>query len=83
MVRLLKHEGSNRRDGYMAVLEFQPNERLHSTIDLFYSQFDRQENKYGLQTGLLVTSGIYLAGTVMLLLLPETFAGTLPHREKR
>ncbi|ASR43938.1 hypothetical protein BEN78_11715 [Xanthomonas citri pv. mangiferaeindicae] len=45
-------EGSNRRDGYMAVLEFQPNERLHSTIDLFYSQFDRQENKYGLQTGL-------------------------------
>jgi len=38
---------------------------------------------YGLQTGLLVTSGIYLGGTVMLLLLPETFAGTVPRQEKQ
>ena len=30
---------------------------------------------YGLQTGLLVTCGIYLVGAVMLLLLPETYTG--------
>lgn len=30
---------------------------------------------YGLQTGLLVTCGIYLVGAIMLLLLPETYAG--------
>ncbi len=35
---------------------------------------------YGLQTGLLVSSGIYLAGTIMLFLLPETYAGNNKHK---
>ncbi len=30
---------------------------------------------YGLQTGLMLTCGIYLVGAIMLLLLPETYAG--------
>jgi hypothetical protein len=28
---------------------------------------------YGLQTGLMLTCGIYLVGAIMLLLLPETY----------
>ncbi len=30
---------------------------------------------YGLQTGLMLTCGIYLVGAIMLLLLPETYSG--------
>ncbi|PKM15197.1 MAG: hypothetical protein CVV12_10195 [Gammaproteobacteria bacterium HGW-Gammaproteobacteria-2] len=36
------------RDGVMAVLEFQPNDDLHSQIDLFYSHFDQKEIMRGL-----------------------------------
>ena len=33
----------NTRDGLMAVLEYKPNEDLHSQLDLYYSKFDTHE----------------------------------------
>jgi TonB-dependent receptor len=34
---------SNTRDGLMAVIEYQPNQDLHSQLDLYYSEFDTHE----------------------------------------
>ncbi|MDQ3039520.1 MAG: TonB-dependent receptor, partial [Pseudomonadota bacterium] len=34
---------SNTRDGLMAVIEYQPNEDIHSQLDLYYSKFDTHE----------------------------------------
>ncbi len=33
-----------RRDGFMGILEFKPNDKFHSQVDLFYSKFN-QESK--------------------------------------
>jgi TonB-dependent receptor len=33
----------NTRDGLMAVLEYKPNDALHSQLDLYYSKFDTHE----------------------------------------
>lgn len=33
----------NTRDGLMAVLEYKPNDKLHSQLDLYFSKFDTQE----------------------------------------
>jgi iron complex outermembrane recepter protein len=37
------------RDGAMAVLEFKPNKELSSTLDVFYSKFDKEFVKRGLE----------------------------------
>jgi iron complex outermembrane receptor protein len=37
------------RDGAMGVLEFKPNKDLHSTLDLYYSKFDKNVVKRGLE----------------------------------
>ncbi|WP_205691704.1 TonB-dependent receptor [Caulobacter sp. 602-2] len=37
------------RDGFMGVLEWRPNDKLHSTLDLFYSTFDQKEVRRGMQ----------------------------------
>ncbi len=37
------------RDGAMAVLEFKPNKNLSSTLDIFYSKFDKEFVKRGLE----------------------------------
>lgn len=42
---------SQKRDGLMAVLEFKPNQDLHSTVDLFYSKFAQKESMRGLMGG--------------------------------
>lgn len=36
------------RDGFMGVLEFKPSNRLHSTVDLYYSEFDQKETMRGM-----------------------------------
>ena len=46
-------EGDNQRDGLMGVLEWKPSDQYHSTLDVFYSQFDKEEAKRGLQMGLV------------------------------
>jgi iron complex outermembrane receptor protein len=37
------------RDGAMAVLEFKPNKDVSSTLDIFYSKFDKDITKRGLE----------------------------------
>lgn len=37
------------RDGAMAVLEFRPSKQLSSTVDVFYSKFDKEIVKRGLE----------------------------------
>jgi iron complex outermembrane recepter protein len=40
------------RTGIMGVLEYKPNDVLHSTLDVFYSRFDKTETTRGMETGL-------------------------------
>ncbi|MFN7127615.1 MAG: TonB-dependent receptor [Brevundimonas sp.] len=37
------------RDGYMGVLEWRPNDRIHSTIDAFYSEFKNTQVLRGIE----------------------------------
>jgi iron complex outermembrane receptor protein len=37
------------RDGYVATVEFRPNERWHSTFDAFYSEFDNTQILRGIE----------------------------------
>ena len=37
------------RDGYVATLEFRPNDRWHSTFDAFYSEFDNTQILRGIE----------------------------------
>ena len=37
------------RDGYIATIEFQPNDRWHSTFDAFYSEFDNTQILRGIE----------------------------------
>ena len=38
------------RDGVMGVLEFKPNDRLHSIVDVYYSKFEQNELMRGLMS---------------------------------
>lgn len=40
------------RDGAMAVVQFRPNRDLNSTLDVFYSKYDRNKVTYGFQAPL-------------------------------
>jgi iron complex outermembrane receptor protein len=39
---------SQKRDGLMGVLEFKPSKEFHSTLDLYYSKFKKDETMRGL-----------------------------------
>ena len=54
--------GTNERDGLMGVLEWRPSDAYHSTLDVFYSSFDKEERKHGLQMGLVWGNGSNLVG---------------------
>jgi iron complex outermembrane receptor protein len=43
---------SQKRDGLMGVLEFKPDRNFHSTLDLYYSKFKKDETMRGLMGGL-------------------------------
>ncbi len=47
--KLYNLDKDNERDGFMGVLEFAPNDTYRTIIDVFYSQFDREEQKRGLE----------------------------------
>jgi len=62
------------RDGYMGVIEYAPNERFHSTLDLYYSDFAETQLLRGieiplwwssaqLQPGFTVQNGLITTGT--------------------
>ena len=44
-------ENDNVRDGLMATLEWKPNDIYHSVLDVFYSKFDKEETKRGMEFG--------------------------------
>lgn len=50
--KLYDIQDTNTRDGLMGVLEFKPNENWHSTLDVFYSKFDKEQTKRGMEFGL-------------------------------
>jgi iron complex outermembrane recepter protein len=54
----------NVRDGLMTVLEFKPNDRYHSVLDLYYSKFDKSETLRFMETG-LGWSGATLSNAVI------------------
>ncbi len=39
----------NRRDAFVGILEWQPSDSVHSTLDLFYSKFAQEETMRGAQ----------------------------------
>ncbi|MGN6152422.1 MAG: TonB-dependent receptor [Lysobacteraceae bacterium] len=41
----------NKRDGFMGTLEFKPNDTYHTILDVFYSKFDREQEKRGMEFG--------------------------------
>lgn len=41
----------NQRDGFVGTLEFKPNDTYHTVLDVFYSKFDREQDKRGLEFG--------------------------------
>ena len=63
----------NVRDGLMAVVEFQPNDRYTGAIDVYYSKFERAETTRWLEFGLgwsgaqlsnpVVEDGLLVGGT--------------------
>ena len=44
-------ENDNTRDGLMATLEWKPNDIYSSVLDVFYSKFDKEETKRGMEFG--------------------------------
>ncbi|MGZ8295186.1 MAG: TonB-dependent receptor, partial [Telluria sp.] len=43
---------TQKRDGLMGVLEYKPNRNFHTTVDLYYSQFQKDETMRGLMGSL-------------------------------
>ncbi len=60
--KLYDLENDNERDGLMGVLEFRPNENYHTVLDIFYSQFDREQQKRGMEFG-AAFGGTVVAGS--------------------
>lgn len=50
--KLYDIQNDNTRDGFMGVLEYKPNDMYTSRLDLFYSKFDKEETKRGMEFGL-------------------------------
>jgi iron complex outermembrane recepter protein len=61
--KLYDLENENERDGFMGVLEFAPNDTYRTIIDVFYSQFDREEQKRGMEFGAAFNGSPPVAGS--------------------
>jgi iron complex outermembrane receptor protein len=55
----------NVRDGLMAVVEFKPNDFYHTTVDAYYSTFEKQETLRFMETGLGWGGGVTLTNPVV------------------
>ncbi len=42
----------NERDGFAGTLEFKPNDMYSTVLDVFYSKFDKEETKRGIEFGI-------------------------------
>jgi iron complex outermembrane recepter protein len=50
------------RDGYMGVIEFKPNDNVHSTIDVYYSDFQEKQLLRGMEVPLYWSSAALQPG---------------------
>jgi iron complex outermembrane recepter protein len=48
------------RDGYMGVIEFKPNDNIHSVVDIFYSDFEERQLLRGMEVPLAFWSSASL-----------------------
>ncbi|MFT3789520.1 MAG: TonB-dependent receptor [Rudaea sp.] len=48
-MQLRAQSQSQLRDGAIGILEWAPNDRYHSTLDIYYSKFNQEKYKNGLQ----------------------------------
>ncbi len=56
----------NKRGGFMGTLEWKPNDSFHSVLDVFYSKFNKDTNRNGLQFNMASTGTTFSAdGTAM------------------
>lgn len=55
-------ENDNKRDGFMGVLEYKPSDSYSTTLDFFYSRFDKEETRRGFQFSLQSWTGAVLNG---------------------
>lgn len=51
--KLYDFENDNQRDGFMAALEYRPSDSYSTILDLYYSKFDKEEFKRGMEFGLV------------------------------
>lgn len=51
-----------KRDGFMAELEYKPNDKFHSMVDLYYSKFDQTSIQREFQSGLDQWGGVGNSG---------------------
>jgi iron complex outermembrane receptor protein len=60
--KLYKFDNNNTRDGWMGTLQFRPNDFYESTVDVFYSKYDKTEIKTGVEFGTAWGQGILQPG---------------------
>jgi iron complex outermembrane receptor protein len=53
-----RFDDNNERDGWLATLQFKPNDFYEGTLDVFYSKFKKTEIKHGVEFGTLFGPGI-------------------------
>ncbi len=51
--KLYDFENENQRDGFLGVLEYRPSDSYSTILDLYYSKFDKEEFKRGMEFGLV------------------------------
>ncbi len=51
--KLYDFENDNQRDGFMGALEYRPNDDYTTILDVYYSRFDKEEFKRGMEFGLV------------------------------
>ena len=51
--------GTDERDGFMATLVFEPNDRLSAQLDYFDSSFDRGDQRHGITVSGMQNSGTF------------------------
>lgn len=60
--KLYKFDNNHKRDGLAATLQFKPNDVWESTLDWFYSKFDKTEIKTGMEFGTIWGTGVLQPG---------------------
>ena len=60
--KLYKFDDNLKRDGVMATLQYRPSDFYETTVDLFYSQYDKTEIKSGVEFGTAWGQGVLQPG---------------------